>query len=182
MYYITDDTESGTLKTRYRGVDEEIHSNDDNVWYTNNKTSKAGSLLKGDYATLNVPINLGDERGMHYMTMGAYYNGFKDERRSNKAFNWGNWGVHYEDKITIKNLSSTSKTVVFVISSGFKAYMVAYYNGETYPLSYSLEDDKYVDNEIWEVEIPAGEERTMTTSSTLCGMSNSGIKRRVILK
>ena len=182
VYYITDDTESGTLKTRYRGVDEEIHSNDDNVWYTNNKTSKAGSLLKGDYATLNVPINLGDERGMHYMTMGAYYNGFKDERRSNKAFNWGNWGVHYEDKITIKNLSSTSKTVVFVISSGFKAYMVAYYNGETYPLSYSLEDDKYVDNEIWEVEIPAGEERTMTTSSTLCGMSNSGIKRRVILK
>ena len=181
-YYITDDTPSGALKTRYLGVDGEIHSNDDGAWYTNNKLPKEGNLLGGDYATLKVPVDLGDGRGLHYITMGAYYNGFEDERYPGTAFNWGNWGIHYEDEITIKNLSSESKTVAFVISAARDAKMVAYSNGNARLLEYNDSWSSYTDNEVLEVEVPAGEERTMTADSTLCGMSTSLIKRKVVLK
>ncbi len=181
-YYITDDTPSGALKTRYLGVDGEIHSNDDEAWYTNNKLPKEGDLLGSDYAALKVPVDLGDERGMFYMTMGAYYNGFVDERYPGTAFNWGNWGVHYEDEITIKNLSSENKTVAFVISAAKDTKMVTYFDGNTRSLEYGEGWSDYVDNEVWEVEVPAGEERTVTAGSTLCGMSNSLVKRKVVLK
>ena len=181
-YYITDDTPSGALKTRYLGVDGEIHSNNDEAWYTNNKLPTGGDLLGSDYAMMKVPIDLGDGRGIHYITMGPYYNGFRDERYPDTAFNWGNWGVHYEDEITIKNLSSENKTVAFVISAARNTKMVAYSNGNARLLEYGDGWSSYVDNEVWEVEIPAGGERTMTAGSTLCGRSNSLVKRRVVLK
>ena len=183
-YYITDDTSSGTLKTRYRGVDGTIYSNDDNTWRTNDKGLRTGALLSGDYAMLNVPIDSGDGQ-LRYMTMGPYYNGFTDERYNvdgvGTVFNWGNWGVHYEDEITIKNLSTTQKTVTFNISVALGTHVAVYYDGNARALNYD-NSGNYIDNEIWEIEIPAGEERTVTASSTLCGESYALVRRRVVLK
>jgi len=131
------------------------------------------SQFVADFVKLKVPI-----QGGGTITIGPY-DDYKETRNvihqtagvsiKGWPYNWGNWALHYTEKIKIQNYSSSSKSVSFKLVNVNGQTINYYYNGTS--------EGTTKDTTMWTVTIPANSSKTINTVITLGGSSNGGISR-----
>lgn len=194
---IYDQTPSGEIPIAYLANNgEEIIKNS---WTTNvnggliNTSTTPYSVIyypeefTSDFINLVVPtsFNTSTNQVTSSFTMGPYKSYFETRSYAHPSggtiygwnYNWANWGVHYKEKITIANYSSSKKTVSFYVSySKNKNKVAVYYNGAVRIIGQTNP------NQIWKVTIPANSTKTMEAEVTLMGNSSRGITKYFVLE
>lgn len=195
---IYDQTPSGSIPIAYWDNNEQEQIS--NSWTTNVNGGKIDvstnpyqviyypKTFTSDFVKLVVPTSFNSftNKVTSSFTLGPYKKYFETRRHVHPSgnsiygwnYNWANWGVHYKEKITFTNSSSSKKTVSFYIdySTGNDNRVAVYYNKKATVIGVTNP------NKIWTVTVPANSSKTLETEVTLMGHSNSGVKKYFVLE
>ena len=189
-FEIYDETPKGALKVSYANTAGEIKT--DSQWITNNvgatintsnfKITRLYNVQVSDILHMFVPIS------ETQMLETGPYPAYKEIRNLKNPicnycsilgwpYNIGNWGVHYHENITIKNNSSSAKTVSFTVSNNFISY---YYNGKNHDVPESTSETNPAT--VWRVTIPAKQTKTIPVTLMLRANGFGTVVKKVVLE
>lgn len=174
MAWSIDDSITGNLNVKLDDYRQSDH------WETcNSHTIKnTEQILSSSIYPLYIPI--------YYNNKGKWYMIAVDKKdpRSNRSFNWADYGVTYKHKISITNKGKRSRNVTYQLSwdqpACGKTIIYKYNNEKAAVFRYGKNDE--TQKNLKTVILPAGKTTTFTMEVTLGGMSDGGLCHALILK
>lgn len=182
--YINDGTPKGNLALAWTGVDgKEKSQNAMTTHLTGGRIDVGTCGVEVVPETANETIQLSVPTGSGTMKLGPYPN-YADTRDvllvtsryacglKGWSFNWVNWAVHYNEKYTVMNDSSSARVVSYIVDVKDQ-YLASVYNGV---LNVGFSDGERV---IWSETLAPGESKDFSFIITLGGNSSGSVKRYI---
>ncbi len=176
LKWIVRDSDSGNLRVK---LDDNKNSN---YWETfNSHTALDNSqILSGSVYPLYVPIKYNNSVFNYLIAKNT------TDPRSGLTYNWADYGVIYQQMVSITNKGTKGRTAVYRLSwdssDKDKEKTIIYHDNDGVQKVIRTTKLKATQADIESVYIPAGKTVSFTVDVTLGGMSNGTVAHSVVLK